>query len=363
MSYRLIATREEWNDALLALPARHVLQSWDWGEVKTRHGWLPARLLWARQGQPLAAAQVLRRPVPRTPWSVMYVPKGPALEYGDAQALAQVLGDLERYARAQRSIFVKIDPDVELSHVGAAHPVADVLSARGWLYSAQQIQFRNTALLDLALSEEDLLAAMKSKTRYNTRLAGRKGVTVRPGTIQDIPCFYEMYDETGARDDFLIRPFEYYQDTWQTFLERGLAHMLLAEVVEGADASAAGEGTRSGGKRVAVAGLILFRFGDKAWYMYGASTAEHRDRMPNYALQWEAIRWAKSAGCTVYDLWGAPEQLEESDPLWGVWRFKEGLGARFTPHIGAHDYPTSPLLYWMYEVALPRYLGWLRRRR
>jgi peptidoglycan pentaglycine glycine transferase (the first glycine) len=363
VSYRLIANREEWNDALLALPARHVLQSWDWGEVKTRHGWLPARLLWARQGQPFAAAQVLRRPVPRTPWSVMYVPKGPALEYGDMETLAQVLGDLEGYARAQRSIFVKIDPDVELPQVGAAHPVADVLSTRGWLYSAQQIQFRNTALLDLALSEEDLLAAMKSKTRYNTRLAGRRGVAVRPGTTQDIPRFYEMYDETGTRDGFLIRPFEYYQDTWQTFLERGLAHMLLAEVVEGADASAAGEGTPSGGKRVTVAGLILFLFGDKAWYMYGASTAEHRDRMPNYALQWEAIRWAKSAGCTVYDLWGAPERLEESDSLWGVWRFKEGLGARFTPHIGAHDYPTLPLLYWMYEVALPRYLGWLRRRR
>jgi lipid II:glycine glycyltransferase (peptidoglycan interpeptide bridge formation enzyme) len=84
--------------------------------------------------------------------------------------------------------------------------------------------------------------------------------------------------------------------------------------------------------------------------------------MPNYALQWEAIRWAKSRGCTTYDLWGAPDVLEPEDPLWGVWRFKEGFGAHFAPHIGAYDYPVSRLLYWAYKVILPRYLAFLRQR-
>jgi lipid II:glycine glycyltransferase (peptidoglycan interpeptide bridge formation enzyme) len=265
------------------------------------------------------------------PWGVMYVPKGPALDYTDERLFERVFSDLERYARRQWGIFVKIDPDVDGPDIVAA------LIDRGWRYSTEQIQFRNTALLDLVSSEKDLLAAMKSKTRYNVRLAGRKGVVVRVGTVEDIPRFYEMYAETGERDGFLIRPFGYYDDAWRLFLEADLAHMLLAQVGD-----------------AVVAGLVLFRFGDKAWYMYGASTGKHRSRMPNYALQWEAIRWAKSEGCTVYDLWGAPDTLEERDRLWGVWRFKEGLGARFTPHIGAYDYPTSRLFYWVYRVALPR---------
>jgi lipid II:glycine glycyltransferase (peptidoglycan interpeptide bridge formation enzyme) len=269
----------------------------------------------------------------------MYVPKGPALDYEDAALVECVLADLEAYSRRRRAILLKIDPDVNLDRL------VETLVARNWRYSDEQIQFRNTALLDLSPSEANLLAGMKSKTRYNTRLASRRGVVVREGTRQDIPAFYGMYTETAERDGFIIRTFEYYEDVWRTFLDAGLAHMLLAGV----------EGE-------AVAGLVLFRFGGRAWYMYGASTAQHRAKMPNYALQWEAIRWCKAAGCSAYDLWGAPDTLDEQDRLWGVWRFKEGLGARFVPHIGAYDYPASPTLYWVYRVVLPAYRRWLRRQ-
>ena len=335
---------QRWNEALLALPAYHVLQSWEWGEVKGRHGWAAHRLLWEQEGRPVAAAQVLRRPIPHTPWGLMYVPKGPALDYANSALVQRVLAGLESMARHQRAIFIKVDPDTDLPQV------VQTLQARGWRYSVGQIQFRNTALLDLTLAEDVLLAAMKSKTRYNVRLAGRKGVRVRAGTLADIPRFYEMYAETGHRDGFLVRPFAYYADAWQTFLRAGLAHMLLA---------CAPPRTGAWSEEV-IAGVILFRLGDKAWFMYGASADRHRDRMPNHALQWAAICWARSAGCTAYDLWGAPDVLDERDRLWGVWRFKEGLGAQFTPHIGAYDYVTSSVLYWAYAVALPRYLGLLR---
>jgi lipid II:glycine glycyltransferase (peptidoglycan interpeptide bridge formation enzyme) len=338
-AYRTIEDRAAWNEALARLPACHVLQSWEWGQVKGQHGWTAARLLWSGEEGPVAAAQVLRRPLPYTPWGIFYVPKGPALDYSEPDLVLRVLSDLEAYSRSRGAIAVKVDPDVNSA------AVVETLVARGWRYSAEQIQFRNTALLDLAPSEADLLAAMKSKTRYNTRLAARRGVTVRAGGVEDIPRFYEMYAETGARDEFTIREYGYYRDAWQTFLEAGQAHMLLAEV----------EGE-------AVAGLILFIFGERAWYMYGASTAQHRNKMPNYALQWAAIRWCKAAGCAVYDMWGAPDTLDEGDSMWGVWRFKEGLGAQFAPHIGAYDYPASRLLYWVYAVMLPRYIEWLRRR-
>lgn len=340
MHYRVITDRLQWNTALLSLPTPHVLQSWDWAEIKRRHNWTPVRLLWSIGERPVAAAQILCRSLPHTPWSVLYVPKGPVLDYTDSDLVAEVLHDLEQHTRRRRAIFCKIDPDTNLAEA------KETLIAHEWRCSDEQIQFRNTALLDLRPSEEALLAAMKSKARYNIRLAARQGVTVHEGTARDLGCFYEMYAETGQRDGFLIRPLDYYRDAWQVFLEAGLAHMLLAKV----------EGD-------VVAGLILFRFGPETWFMYGASTSKHRSRMPNYALQWEAIRWAKSAGCTVYDLWGAPDTLDKADRLWGVWRFKEGLGAQFAPHIGAYDYPTSRLLYWAYKVALPRYLGWLRGQR
>lgn len=335
-----IEDRITWNTAVARLPAGHVLQSWEWGQVKGLHGWTAGRLLWTGEEGPVAAAQVLRRPLPYTPWGLLYAPKGPALDYSDAELVRSVLADLEAYSRRRKAIALKIDPDVNLP------AVAELLLERGWRYSAEQIQFRNTALLDLDPTEKELLADMKSKTRYNTRLAARRGVSVRAGGVPEIPLFYEMYAETGARDGFTIREYGYYRDAWQTFLDAGLAHMLLAEV-----------------KGEAVAGLILFRFGETAWYMYGASTSQHRNKMPNYALQWEAIRWAKAVGCTLYDMWGAPDTLDEQDPMWGVWRFKEGLGAQFTPHIGAYDYPASRLLYSAYAALLPRYVRWLRGRR
>jgi lipid II:glycine glycyltransferase (peptidoglycan interpeptide bridge formation enzyme) len=219
------------------------------------------------------------------------------------------------------------------------------LQDRGWSYSDEQIQFCNTVLLDLTASEDELLAAMKQKSRYNVRLAKRRGVCVSPGQVTDLEALYRIYAETAHRDGFIIRPASYYLDAWRSFLDRGLAHFLLARF-----------------KGEIVAGLILFTFGSTAWYMYGASSNRHRRQMPNYLLQWEAIRRAKDAGCLLYDLWGAPEVLEESDPMWGVVRFKLGLGGELARGLGAWDYPASRIGYGVYTKVLPRYLEWRRNR-
>ncbi|MEZ4769641.1 MAG: peptidoglycan bridge formation glycyltransferase FemA/FemB family protein [Caldilineales bacterium] len=341
MIQQRIAERGQWTAALLNLPEPHVLQTWEWGEVKRQTGWQPTRLLWQAEtnGAPVAAASLLLRRIPRLPRGVAYVPKGPILDWSDERLVDAVLAAIELEARRQGAIFVKIDPDVAPdSQIGRS--VKFVLQQRGWQPSLEQIQFRNTALLDLTPDEEGLLAAMKPKWRYNIRLAGRRGMTIRRGDVADLPAFYDLYRETGGRDGFIVRPFDYYAETWRTFMQpmdadAPCADLLLAEV-EGA----------------AVAGLILFRFADRAWYMYGASSERQRAAMPNHLLQWEAMRLARAAGCTVYDLWGAPDTLDESDGMWGVWRFKEGFGARFAPHIGAWDYPVSSTQYRLYTDAM-----------
>jgi lipid II:glycine glycyltransferase (peptidoglycan interpeptide bridge formation enzyme) len=339
-----------WDTALLSLPQPHILQSWAWAALKAQTGWRAKHLLWrAPAGAPIAAAAILTRRLARgVPGAVAYVPKGPLLDWSDAALVEAVLRQIEAETRRQRAIFIKIDPDVR-ADTDTGRQVSATLARRGWRPSVEQIQYRNTVVSDLTLDEEALLAAMKPKWRYNIRLAERQGVIVRGGTAADglshLSAFYAMYAETGRRDGFLVRPYAYYRAIWERFLADDLGHLLLAEV--------AGQ---------PVAGIFLFHFGQTAWYFYGASTDQSRELMPNHALQWAAMRWAKSVGCTRYDWWGAPDVLAESDPMWGVYRFKQGFGGEFTRGIGAWDYPVSRAAYWAYTAAMPKVLKIMRGR-
>jgi len=333
MSFTPITDARRWNDAVATAPNPHILQAWEWGQFKSRWGWTPLYLL-----DQSAAALVLRRRAAPLPLSVLYVPKGPACNFADAAVADRVLSGLVEVAKRHRAIFIKIDPDLNAAD-------RSLLLDRGWRPSTEQIQFRNTMLIDLTRSDEDLLATMKPKTRYNVRLAQKKGVTIRSGDLRDLDLLYDMYAETAQRDNFIIRPLAYYRDAWGSFIQSGLAQPLIADV-----------------DSEAVAGVILFRFADRAWYMYGMSRNAHREKMPNYLLQWEAMRWAKSQGCTIYDLWGAPDELNEADSMWGVYKFKDGLGAQFAPHVGAYDFVVSRLGYWLYTGVMPRVLNVMRRR-
>jgi lipid II:glycine glycyltransferase (peptidoglycan interpeptide bridge formation enzyme) len=355
-----------WNTLVASFGDPHILQTDEWGQVKARFGWEVIHRVWEERGSTEAAALILQRTLPIAGFAarlrVMYVPKGPLLrDWSDAELRRRVLDDLHTLARKQGAIFIKIDPDVPLGSgvpetaeatenpLGAA--VITDLRARGWHFSAEQIQFRNTVWIDLTPSEEELLARMKQKTRYNIRLAARKGVTVRVGTEADIDLLYRIYVETSFRDGFTIRDEQYYRTVWSAFMKVGrqekmaTAEPLIAEVN--------GE---------AIAAVIVFRFAGKAWFLYGMSRDISRQLMPNYLLQWEAMRLAKAAGCRVYDLWGAPDDFRESDPLWGVYRFKEGLGGIVVRTIGAWDYPVRPLYYRLYTQILPRMLEVMRRR-
>jgi peptidoglycan pentaglycine glycine transferase (the first glycine) len=370
-------TTAEWDAALVALPDPHLLQTIEWAQVKSHLGWKPFYLVWFEQQGRItlhinqlpsglrinAAALVLQRSLYlhrfATPMNILYAPKGPLLNWNDAALRARVITDLQTFATQQGAIFLKIDPDIcfnsgppgESNEVSAGQAIQIYLQANNWKFSSDQIQFRNTVFIDLTVSEAELLDRMKQKTRYNIRLASRKGVTVRLGTNLDYPLLYRLYAETAIRDGFIIRDEAYYHHVWSTFAQqvdpdpsRPVAYPLIAEV--------AGE---------PVAALVLFIFANKAWYLYGMSRELHRDKMPNYLLQWEAMRLSKAAGCRIYDLWGAPDELDTSDPMWGVYRFKEGLGGNMVRHLGAWDYPARPILYRLFSETLPRLLAVMRR--
>ncbi len=351
---------ETWNKTIEALPGAHILQTWEWGQLKASYGWEPLPQIWRDDaGQVQAAALVLQRTIRPAGLAaqlrILYVPRGPMMDWSDNHLRERVLNDLQLFARKQGAIFIKMDPDLPVGVGIPGQPEAQdqrvgqqaqtEFAQRGWKFSDDQIQFRNTVWIDLNGTEADWLARMKQKTRYNLRLAEKKGVVVRAGSSSDLPFLYKMYAETSVRDGFVIRPESYYLKVWQTFMDANMAVPLIAE--------ADGE---------IVAAVMVFMLAQKAWYLYGMSRQLHREKMPNYLLQWEAMRLAKSRGCVMYDLWGAPDEFNETDSMWGVFRFKEGLGGQVVRTAGAWDYTPRPWLYNIYTQLLPRLLDVMRRR-
>jgi peptidoglycan pentaglycine glycine transferase (the first glycine) len=338
-----------WDATLAALPNPHLLQSWQWGEFKSHYGWSAKRYVWMQNGQPVAAAQVLKRTA--GPLSILYVPRGPSLDWNNADLTVRVLNDLKTIARRERAIFIKMDPALNLGaqlQILNTHDPEHLFKVDpDFFLSNSQVQFRNTVVLNISPTADELIALFKQKTRYNIRLAERKGVVIQTPKPADVPydLLYKLYAETSVRDGFVIRHAGYYREAWGSFIQAGHAQPFIAEV----------EGEP-------VAAIIVFHFGGRALYMYGMSSGQHRDKMPNHLLQWAAIQWAKSQGCTLYDFWGAPDVFDESDSLWGVWKFKEGFSTDVIRTPGALDYAPSALFYRLYTVLLPRLLNLMRRR-
>jgi lipid II:glycine glycyltransferase (peptidoglycan interpeptide bridge formation enzyme) len=265
---------------------------------------------------------------------------GPVVDWQDEEMVAALLDAVAATARARGAIVLTIEPDLEDTPWRRER-----LSRLGFAPSPlRSVQPRRTLIVDVAPEEDEILAAMKSKTRYNIRLAGRRGVTVREGGEADLSAFCDLMAATSDRNEFGVHSPAYYELAYRLFVPRDWARLLLAEVD--------GE---------PVAALMVFAMGQQAWYFYGASGDAHREKMPTYLLQWEAIRWSRSRGCTEYDLWGVPDEdsdtleaefMERSDGLWGVYRFKRGFAGRLTRTAGAWDRPQRPLLYWLYCQAV-----------
>jgi lipid II:glycine glycyltransferase (peptidoglycan interpeptide bridge formation enzyme) len=242
----------------------------------------------------------------------------------------QFWAQVDAVCKRRRAIFLKIEPDAWESD--------SILHPSSFILSKHNIQPPRTLIVDLRGTEDDLLARMKQKTRYNIRLAAKNGVTVRPWN--DISAFHQMLLVTGGRDAFGVHSPEYYQRAYHLFHPNGMTELLMAEYE---------------GKPLAA--LMVFARGRRAWYLYGASTDEERNRMPTYLLQWEAMRWARSKGAQEYDLWGVPDEDEETleanfternDGLWGVYRFKRGFGGELKRAVQAMDRVYNPLLYRLY---------------
>lgn len=333
--------KERFNSFVSKHPKGHAMQTWEWGEIKERTGWKPWRLILEAEGEIFAAATILERRLPFIGSPIFYCPRGPVVDMDNSVKMDAVFQTVQKHAAKQKAILLKIDPDIPAGKLG----IKKYLESRNFLSldkgkDFEGVQPKFVFRLDISPDEDTLLADMHQKTRYNIRLASKKGVKIRIGSRADLPEFYKVLKETTERDNFLVRAYSYFEDLYDTLVPAGLAELFIAEY----------EGK-------IIAGTLVFITGNKTWYVYGASSNSHRNVMPNYLIQWEMIRWAKGKGCTLYDFRGVSGDISEDNPLYGLYKFKKGFNGEFTEFIGEWDYVYRPFLYAVWQTAEKLYSG------
>jgi len=332
----------EWDALVARHPHGHLLQTHAWGRLKAAHGWHANwSAIFTNREQPIGMVMMLVRALPYGLGRIGYVPHGPVVDWDDEASAAAALHAVRSLGCRLRVFATVVEPDL------LDTPSDQRLLARLGLKPAHfSVQPRRTIWVNLDVDEDvDMLAAMKPKTRYNIGLARRRGVTVRAGSVEDAPLFYRLLRATAERDQFSIHTLDYYRDFLRLFAqgEDAPARLLIAEY-----------------QQQPLAALVVAAVGERAIYLYGASSDQQRELMPTYLLQWEAMLWARRRGCKTYDLWGIPDEDEatleanferRSDGLWGVYRFKRGFGGQVVRYIGAWVDVRSPLRWWLFQQA------------
>jgi lipid II:glycine glycyltransferase (peptidoglycan interpeptide bridge formation enzyme) len=320
----VIRNAATWDELVCRHTSGGFMQSSRWGDFKRHFGWTPFRIcLPAVTESPPPLAQVMFRRIPYSPYTVGYLPRGPLLDYESDEELDRMIRAVDRLARHARAVSVTWELPV------ARDPVLTARLERLGLKPASSVQHTSTRVIDLSATLEEIQASWKPKWRSNTRLAVKHGVRVRPaGDVADFARWYELFKSTSVRDNFTVRGEEYYQRFWQQQYEVGDTVLLLAEH-----------------DNRLLAGILVHHFGREATYLYGASSNESRNLMPNHLLQWEAMQWGKLRGATQYDMFGIADSDDENEALAGVSRFKAGFGGEAVRYAGAFERVYHPLIH------------------
>ena len=301
-------------------PRGHFMQSAEWAALKND---------WKREvvvtrsgdGSIRGGISILVRKIPMTPYTLMYAPRGPIFDEDDSAAFADIVNGVRSLAKRHRSVCLRMDPDIRADYEPFKKALESMkLKVKGGK-NFETTQPRFVYRMDIkGKTEDEVMANFTSKTRYNVRVAIKNGVETRVvnGDPEAIAQFHALMKVTGERDGFICRSKEYFE-------------RLLKSLGEDARLYAAyynGE---------MIAGTLAIRYADKVWYLYGASSNKERNRMPNYLLQWDMIRWAIESGVSVYDFRGVSGDMDESNPLYGLYRFKRGFNGELVEFVGEID--------------------------
>ena len=310
--------------------AAHPLQSKAWGDFRETTGVEVERLIGFDEKSRVKQIQITFHPIPHLPYCVGYYPKG---QWPDDVALAAI----NELGKRHKAIFVKLEPDISVP----PYQVADIEALQNFLLShdcqvGRALFTPYTFLVDLTQSEEQLLSNMKSKTRYNIKVAQKHGVQiVEDNSEKGFEEYLTLLRETTKRQGFYAHTELYQRRMWDQMRGAGIARLFKA-VYQGQT----------------LVTWILFQYKDRLFYPYGASSREHRELMASNLMMWEVIRLGKQWGCKIFDMWGAlPPNPDPKDPWFGFHNFKEGYGGRHARFVGTFDLVIDPNLYKIYRMA------------
>ena len=312
-------------------PKGNFAQSYYWSKQKSMWTW-KAIACRGDDGKIKGTVSFLIRKMPGFGRSMMYASRGPVCDIHDYATMDELFAAAKDLAKQFKAYVIKIDPDVpsfETEFADYMKKSGFQIKDGGGEFEAIQPKYVFRLYLN-GRSEEELLASFHQKTRYNIRLAERKGVEVRICGKEMIPDFSRLMLETGVRDGFVTRPAEYFSNMLDNLGEHCRLYMAFV-----------------GDKPIA--GTLAIWYGDKVWYLYGASSNEDRNYMPNYLLQWSMIRWAVEKGSRVYDFRGVPGDVGEDHPLYGLVKFKRGFNGDYTEFVGEMDMVLSKFFYRVIE--------------
>lgn len=310
----------------------HYAQSLEWAKIKD--DWKnEIIILRDEKGKIKASLSLLIRKLPYINSSLMYAPRGPVCDIDDEESFKQLIAEADKLAKKYKAFMLKIDPDILASNQNFKN------TAKKCGFKVEEkiknvnnlLQPRYVFRLDLkGKTEDEVFASFHSKTRYNIRLAGKKGVTLREGTRDDLQQFQDILETTGERDGFFIRKKEYFEKIYDSFDKEHLK-LVFADYE---------------GKPIACV-LNIF-YGNKEWYLYGGSLNEHRNLMSTYLLQWEMIKEAIARGMDCYDFRGVCAS-SETDYNEGLYRFKKGFNADFVEFMDMHKV-YKKTIYFLFET-------------
>ena len=302
--------------------ALHPTQSWEWGEFRKKEGHQVIRLGFFEKKKIKEVFQLTLHRIPKTRFYIGYLPKCPLPSQ-------QLISKLKEIGNKNRVVFIKIEPHIETS------PEKVKLLKNLGLIKVKDFFAKYTSIINLSLTEEELIKSFKPKTRYNIRLAKKHGVVVKEdNSSKAFDNYLKLTLETTKRQGFYAHGPRYHELQWKTLNPSGISHLLIAKY-----------------KGKTLASFILFVFNKVLYYPYGASSREHKEVMAPTLLMWEAIRFGKKMGCKNFDLWGNADPNPSPDhPYYGFHKFKEGFSPKFVEFVGTYDLIINPFLYRIYRI-------------
>ena len=343
-----------------------------WAEVKS--GWKSKSVGWFDERKLVSVGLILIRNIPKTKWSLFYLPEGPVLDPDYAKNVVDWLTPLKDFAKESGAFNLKLGPQVTINTWSAAtiksaisdnvyrkfsdvdpdriNPFGNEIGTKLRNLGGKQIETDGEGFGDVQprfvfaidvedKTDEELLASFSQEWRRNIKKAEKSEVKVRQATFSDLETFHTLYKETAKRDKFTPRPLNYFKQMWKSLNENSnnLAEMRLYIAEQ---------------ENICHAACLWVRVGKHVWYTYGASSTSGRELRPSNAIQWQMMRDARDAGASIYDMRGIAATLNEKSPLFGLLRFKIGTGGKVIQYVGEWDFVLKPLIYKAFRVALAR---------